>query len=69
MIASRYVKFYCELVWTFVAYRAILAEPRSKATATEDYTAGTTRGDYATGGDSMNQYAFPVGMQLFYILI
>ncbi|XP_029306441.1 RNA-binding protein 45 [Cottoperca gobio] len=43
-------------------YRAILAEPRSKATATEDYSGQAPRGDYSSGGgDSTNQYAsFPM---------
>uniref|UniRef100_A0AAQ5YN25 RRM domain-containing protein n=1 Tax=Amphiprion ocellaris TaxID=80972 RepID=A0AAQ5YN25_AMPOC len=40
-------------------YRAILAEPRTKATVTEDYRGG--RGDYSVGGDNMNQYSFPMG--------
>lgn len=46
-----------------LAYRAILAEPRTKASATEDYSGGTARGDYGGGGggDSMNQYACPMG--------
>ncbi|XP_031695741.1 RNA-binding protein 45 isoform X1 [Anarrhichthys ocellatus] len=47
-------------------YRAILAEPRTKAPATEDYSGGMSRGDYSGGGgggggDSSNQYAFPMG--------
>ncbi|XP_069574945.1 RNA-binding protein 45 isoform X2 [Brachyistius frenatus] len=57
-------------------YRAILAEPRSKAVPTEDYSSGGgggggggSRNDYGGGGggggggsnsDSMNQYAFPM---------
>eukprot|EP00064_Thunnus_orientalis_P014530 superscaffoldBa00002537_g14576 len=41
-------------------YRAILAEPRTKASTTEEYTGGTARGDYMSGADSMNQYAFPM---------
>ncbi|GAA6231949.1 RNA-binding protein 45 isoform X2 [Lates japonicus] len=41
-------------------YRAILAEPRTKATVTEDYTAGAARGDYVGAADSMNQYSFPM---------
>ncbi|XP_068588115.1 RNA-binding protein 45 [Cebidichthys violaceus] len=49
-------------------YRAILAEPRTKAPATEDYSGGMPRGDYSGGGgggggggvDSSNQYAFPM---------
>ncbi|XP_038587073.1 RNA-binding protein 45-like isoform X2 [Micropterus salmoides] len=49
------------------SYRAILAEPRTKAAATEEYTGGSARGEYMGGGggggggsDSMNQYAFPL---------
>ncbi|XP_047459912.1 RNA-binding protein 45 isoform X2 [Mugil cephalus] len=43
-------------------YRAILAEPRSKTTATEEYNAGGTRSDYNSGAsDTMNQYAFSMG--------
>lgn len=45
-----------------LAYRAILAEPRTKATAPEDYSGGASRGDYAGGNDAMNQYAAPMGM-------
>ncbi|KAM9345504.1 RNA-binding protein 45 [Symphorus nematophorus] len=42
-------------------YRAILAEPRSKASAAEDYTNASSRGEYiGGGGDAMNQYAFPM---------
>nr|XP_046257121.1 RNA-binding protein 45 isoform X1 [Scatophagus argus] len=41
-------------------YRAILAEPRTKAAATEDYTGGAARGDYMAGADSMNQYTLPM---------
>ncbi|XP_059215748.1 RNA-binding protein 45 isoform X2 [Centropristis striata] len=42
-------------------YRAILAEPRSKATVTEDYSAGA-RGEYVGSNiDTTNQYAFPMG--------
>ncbi|KAF3707932.1 RNA-binding protein 45 Developmentally-regulated RNA-binding protein 1 [Channa argus] len=41
-------------------YRAILAEPRSKAASTEDYSGGAARVDYSGGSDSMNQYAFPM---------
>ncbi|KAL7383372.1 hypothetical protein ABVT39_009456 [Epinephelus coioides] len=42
-------------------YRAILAEPRTKNTAPEEYPVGPPRGDYSSsGGDSMNQYAFPM---------
>lgn len=43
------------------AYRAILAEPRTKSSATEEYSGGAARGDYTGGADSMNQYAFPMG--------
>ncbi|KAI9514926.1 hypothetical protein NQZ68_029773 [Dissostichus eleginoides] len=52
------------------SYRAILAEPRSKANVTEEYSGGAPRGDYSGGGggggggggvqDSTNQYAFPM---------
>ncbi|XP_044070265.1 RNA-binding protein 45 isoform X2 [Siniperca chuatsi] len=42
-------------------YRAILAEPRTKAAATEEYSGGSSRGEYVGGADSMNQYAFPMG--------
>lgn len=52
-----------------LAYRAILAEPRTKAAATEDYSGGAARGEYMGGADSMNQYALPLGTQLFDILI
>lgn len=52
-----------------LAYRAILAEPRTKATVTEDYTAGAARSDYVGAADSMNQYTFPMGMQLLDTLI
>ncbi|KAM4591484.1 RNA-binding protein 45 isoform 2-T2 [Odontesthes bonariensis] len=45
-------------------YRAILAEPRSKANTSEDYTGGGggggNRGDYANSAESMNQYALPM---------
>ncbi|XP_008298447.1 RNA-binding protein 45 [Stegastes partitus] len=52
-------------------YRAILAEPRTKATVTEDYSGGGGGGgrgggggggggDYLIGGDNMNQYSFPM---------
>ncbi|XP_068183427.1 RNA-binding protein 45 [Antennarius striatus] len=41
-------------------YRAILAEPRTKTTTTEDYSGGSARGDYMGAGDSMNQYAVPL---------
>ncbi|XP_034754021.1 RNA-binding protein 45 isoform X2 [Etheostoma cragini] len=39
-------------------YRAILAEPRTKTAAPEEYSAGAPRGDYMGGGADMNQYAF-----------
>ncbi|KAM9848116.1 RNA-binding protein 45 isoform 2-T2 [Aulostomus maculatus] len=42
-------------------YRAILAEPRSKASATEEYSGTAARGDYIGGGEQMNQYAVPMG--------
>lgn len=43
-------------------YRAILAEPRTKTNTTDDYSGGAPRGDYAGGGggDSSNQYAYPM---------
>ncbi|XP_068424863.1 RNA-binding protein 45 isoform X2 [Clinocottus analis] len=46
-------------------YRAILAEPRTKAPATEDYSGGMARCDYSGGGggggaDSSNQYGYPM---------
>ncbi|TWW78436.1 RNA-binding protein 45 [Takifugu flavidus] len=41
-------------------YRAILAEPRNKATANEDYPAGSSRNDYMGGAEQMNQYALPL---------
>lgn len=54
--------------WCFLAYRAILAEPRTKAAATEDYSAGAARGDYMGAADSMNQYALPLGKWLCTLL-
>ncbi|XP_037638989.1 RNA-binding protein 45 isoform X2 [Sebastes umbrosus] len=50
------------------SYRAILAEPRTKNTAQEDYSGGAPRGDYMGGGgggggggcNDPNQYAFPM---------
>ncbi|KAK5854407.1 hypothetical protein PBY51_015478 [Eleginops maclovinus] len=46
------------------SYRAILAEPRSKATVTEDYSGGASRGDYSGGvADSTNQYQFPMAAE------
>lgn len=52
-----------------LAYRAILAEPRSKSTATEDYSSGgaAARNDYAGGSESMNQYT--LGTSVFVIRI
>lgn len=54
-----------------LAYRAILAEPRSKSTATEDYSSGgaAARNDYTGGSESMNQYAFSLGTSFFVIRI
>lgn len=52
-----------------LAYRAILAEPRSKASSTEDYSGGASRSDYVGGGEAMNQYALPLGMKLSDILV
>ncbi|XP_061693218.1 RNA-binding protein 45 [Syngnathoides biaculeatus] len=40
------------------AYRAILAEPRNKASATEDYNSMAVRSDYSGGADSMSMYPF-----------
>lgn len=57
------------LLLMLLAYRAILAEPRTKASTTEEYSGGTARGDYMSSADSMNQYAFPMGTQLPYIVI
>lgn len=45
----------------FTAYRAILAEPRTKAAASEDYSGGPSRNDYMGGAEQMNQYALPLG--------
>lgn len=45
----------------FTAYRAILAEPRTKTTASEDYSGGSSRNDYMGGAEQMNQYALPLG--------
>lgn len=47
-----------------LAYRAILAEPRTKTTAAEEYSGGASRGEYMGGNESMNQYAFPMGKML-----
>nr|XP_057917164.1 RNA-binding protein 45 [Doryrhamphus excisus]XP_057917173.1 RNA-binding protein 45 [Doryrhamphus excisus] len=41
------------------AYRAILAEPRNKASATEDNISMMARSDYCA--DSTNPYSFPMG--------
>ncbi|TKS85850.1 RNA-binding protein 45 [Collichthys lucidus] len=43
-------------------YRAILAEPRTKAAATDEYSGGGGggRADYVPSADSMNQYALPM---------
>lgn len=45
----------------FPAYRAILAEPRTKAAASEDYSGGSSRNDYMGGAEQMNQYPHPLG--------
>lgn len=45
------------------AYRAILAEPRSKSNTSEDYSGGGSRGEYS--GDSSNQYGFHAGLLQF----
>lgn len=66
------------ILLVLLAYRAILAEPRTKASSTEDYAGGGARVDYMGGGgggggggnnDVMNQYALPMGTQLFDFLI
>ena len=49
-----------------LAYRAILAEPRTKATSSEDYSGGSNRGEYMGGNDTMNQYAAPMGKDTFF---
>ncbi|KAF7651474.1 hypothetical protein LDENG_00110250 [Lucifuga dentata] len=43
-------------------YRAILAEPRTKTAAAEDYNGGGAArgGDHMSGSDSMTQYPFPM---------
>lgn len=48
-----------------LAYRAILAEPRIKASSTEDYSGATSRSDYMGGGDTMTPYPPPLRMQPF----
>lgn len=53
----------------FTAYRAILAEPRTKAAASEDYSGGSSRNDYMSGTEQMNQYALPLGKTKIYIYI
>lgn len=53
----------------FLAYRAILAEPRTKAAAPEDYSGGAARSEYISAADSMNQYSLPLGKQWFDIQI
>nr|XP_020442943.1 RNA-binding protein 45 [Monopterus albus] len=40
------------------AYRAILAEPRTKASSTEEYSGAAARSDYVGGADSTNHYTF-----------
>lgn len=66
------------ILLVLLAYRAILAEPRTKASSTEDYAGGGARVDYMGSGgggggggnnDVMNQYALPMGTQLFDFLI
>lgn len=57
------------MMLVFLAYRAILAEPRTKAAATEDYSGGAARSEYISAADSMNQYSLPLGKQLFDIHI
>ncbi|KAM6916669.1 RNA-binding protein 45 [Xenentodon cancila] len=42
------------------SYRAILAEPRSKSTPSEDYSGGGNRGDYVSSGEAVNQYSYPM---------
>lgn len=46
------------------AYRAILAEPRIKASSTEDYSGSASRGDYMGGGDTVTPYPPPLRKQL-----
>lgn len=46
-----------------LAYRAILAEPRIKASSSEDYAGASTRSDYMGGGDTMTPYPPPLRMQ------
>ncbi|XP_051936222.1 RNA-binding protein 45-like isoform X1 [Hippocampus zosterae] len=45
------------------AYRAILAEPRNKASSSEDYNSMAARSDYSSGGDSLNMYPFNMAAQ------
>lgn len=56
------------MVLVLLAYRAILAEPRIKTTAPEDYTGAVGRGDYMAA-DNMNQYAVPMGKQALNTMI
>ncbi|XP_075899066.1 RNA-binding protein 45 [Nelusetta ayraudi] len=42
------------------AYRAILAEPRIKASSTEDYSGSASRSDYMGGGDTVTPYPPPL---------
>ncbi|KAI3362810.1 hypothetical protein L3Q82_001857 [Scortum barcoo] len=54
------VDVYVMMLLSSLAYRAILAEPRTKAAATEEYSRGSAGGEYMGAADSMNQYAFPM---------
>lgn len=69
LVLLRTVMYMLVIVIVFVAYRAILAEPRTKAATTEDYSGAAARVDYMGGNDSMNQYALPLGTQLFDCII
>lgn len=69
LVLLRTVMYVMVMVIVFVAYRAILAEPRTKAATTDDYPGGAARVDYMGGNDSMNQYALPLGTQLFDCII
>lgn len=53
------VIYNCQML-ALIAYRAILAEPRNKAAASEDYSGGSSRNDYMAGAEPMNQYALPL---------
>lgn len=46
-----------------LAYRAILAEPRIKASSTEDYSGSASRSDYMGGGDTVTPYPPPLSKQ------